>query len=97
MSQTNKPRVTLHDKTFELSIPYEELNVAIQKVADQINADYKDADKPLFRKAVQGTSDGCSAYAEFCRKSKFGQALARRINPRNYFFLKGAENLLLKG
>ena len=54
MSQENKPRVTLHDKTFELSIPYEELNDAIQKVADQINEDYKDLDKPLFLGVLNG-------------------------------------------
>lgn len=54
MSQNNKPRVKLHDKTFELSIPYEELNVAIQKVADQINEDYKEKETPLFLGVLNG-------------------------------------------
>ena len=54
MSQNNKPRVKLHDKTFELSIPYEELNVAIQKVADQINEDYKELETPLFLGVLNG-------------------------------------------
>lgn len=54
MNQNNNNRVTLHDKTFELSIPYEELNKAIQKVADQINEDYKDIDKPLFLGVLNG-------------------------------------------
>ena len=48
MSQEKLPRVVLHDKTFELSIPYAEINEAIQKVADQINHDYKDKEAPLF-------------------------------------------------
>ena len=54
MSQENKPRVTLHDKTFELSIPYEELNDTSQKVDAQINEDYKDLDKPLFLGVLNG-------------------------------------------
>lgn len=53
MSQNNK-RVKLHDKTFELSIPYEELNVAIQKVANQINEDYKQTETPLFLGVLNG-------------------------------------------
>jgi hypoxanthine phosphoribosyltransferase len=54
MDQNNKPRVTLHDKTFELSIPYEELNEAIQRVADKINADYKGVETPLFLGVLNG-------------------------------------------
>lgn len=54
MSQNNNKRVTLHDKTFELSIPYAELDVAIQKVADQINEDYKELDTPLFLGVLNG-------------------------------------------
>lgn len=54
MSQTNKTRVTLHDKTFELSIPYAELNEAIQRVADRLNEDYKDVPTPLFLGVLNG-------------------------------------------
>lgn len=54
MSQNIKPRVTLHDKTFELSIPYEQLNTAIQAVADKINADYKGVQTPLFLGVLNG-------------------------------------------
>lgn len=54
MSQNCKPRVTLHDKTFELSIPYEQINAAIQKAADQINADYKGVETPLFLGVLNG-------------------------------------------
>lgn len=54
MSHNNKPRVTLHDKTFELSIPYEEIDAAIEKVAEKINADYKNLDTPLFLGVLNG-------------------------------------------
>lgn len=33
-------KITLHDKTFRKAIPYEELSKAIDKVADNINADF---------------------------------------------------------
>lgn len=33
-------KVTLYDKTFRTMIPYEELEIAIDKVADKINADF---------------------------------------------------------
>ena len=33
-------KITLHDKTFKKAIPYEELSKAIDKVADNINADF---------------------------------------------------------
>lgn len=54
MGQNNTPRVTLHDKTFELSIPYEKLATAIQKVANQINEDYKGLGTPLFIGVLNG-------------------------------------------
>jgi len=54
MSQKKLPRVVLHDKTFELSIPYAEINEAIQKVADQINHDYADKEAPLFLGVLNG-------------------------------------------
>ena len=54
MSQNNLPRVTLFDKTFELSIPYEKINESIQKVADRINEDYKNLDTPIFLGVLNG-------------------------------------------
>lgn len=54
MSQNNKPRVKLHDKTFELSIPHEQIAEAIQKVADAINEDYKGVETPLFLGVLNG-------------------------------------------
>ena len=52
--ENNKPRVTLHDKTFELSIPYAELDKAITALGDKINEDYKDVDTPLFLGVLSG-------------------------------------------
>jgi len=54
MSCNNPPRVVLHDKTFERSIPYEEINLAIEKVAAQINSDFKGVDTPLFLGVLNG-------------------------------------------
>ena len=54
MSQNNKQRVTLHDKTFELSIPHAEISEAIQRVADRLNEDYKDVETPLFLGVLNG-------------------------------------------
>ncbi|MBO5693460.1 MAG: hypoxanthine phosphoribosyltransferase [Tidjanibacter sp.] len=54
MSQNNKPRVTLHDKTFELSIPHAEIAEAVQRVADRLNEDYKGVDTPLFLGVLNG-------------------------------------------
>ena len=55
MNQENqKPRVKLHDKTFELSIPYAELDKAITALGDKINEDYKDVDTPLFLGVLSG-------------------------------------------
>lgn len=54
MSQNNKPRVTLHDKTFELSIPHAEIAEAIQRVADRLNEDYKGVETPLFLGVLNG-------------------------------------------
>lgn len=54
MEQNGKTRVKLHDKTFELSIPYEKLNEAIQAVADKINADYRGKERPIFLGVLNG-------------------------------------------
>lgn len=52
--ENNKPRVVLHDKTFELSIPYAELDKAIAALGDKINEDYKDVETPLFLGVLSG-------------------------------------------
>ena len=54
MSQTNKTRVTLHDKTFELSIPHAEISEAIERLADRLNEEYKDVETPLFLGVLNG-------------------------------------------
>ena len=40
--------VTLNDKTFQLSIPHEQLIKAISRVGSQISHDYADKECPLF-------------------------------------------------
>ncbi|GEO03198.1 hypoxanthine phosphoribosyltransferase [Adhaeribacter aerolatus] len=46
-------RITLHDKSFAINIPENKILEAIQQVATQINADYKDK-KPLFLAILNG-------------------------------------------
>lgn len=46
-------KITLHDKSFVPYLSDEELQVGIQKVADQINKDYK-GKKPLFLAVLNG-------------------------------------------
>lgn len=48
-------RVTLHDKTFEISIPEEKILEAIKKLAEKLNHDYKDVEKPLFLSILNGS------------------------------------------
>lgn len=48
-------RVTLQDKTFELFIPYERIQGAVQQLADRINEDYKDKPVPLFLGVLNGS------------------------------------------
>ena len=50
-----KQRVTLNDKTFEVMIPAEEIDKAVAKVAEQINADYADREAPLFLGVLNGS------------------------------------------
>jgi len=45
--------VTVHDKTFAISIPESEILKAVQQVADAINRDYKDKN-PLFIVVLNG-------------------------------------------
>lgn len=48
-------QVTLKDKTFALSIPYEEIDKSIKALADKINADYKGKETPLFLGVLNGS------------------------------------------
>lgn len=70
-----KPRVTIKDKTFELTIPEETILEAVDKCAQEINADYADKN-PLFVIVLGG------AFI-------FGADLVRRIkNPCDISFVK---------
>ncbi|MBP3548789.1 MAG: hypoxanthine phosphoribosyltransferase [Rikenellaceae bacterium] len=51
----NKNRVKLHDKTFEVMISAEEIDRAVEQVAEQINADYADRETPLFLGVLNGS------------------------------------------
>jgi hypoxanthine phosphoribosyltransferase len=53
ISKMNK-RVTLHDKTFEVSIPHTRRMEAIDALAARINADYRDRPVPLFLGVLNG-------------------------------------------
>ena len=68
-----KQRVTLHDKTFEVMIPAEEIDKAVAKVAEQLNADYTSAEKaPIFVGVLSG------AYmflADLVRKTNFNNEI----------------------
>lgn len=55
MTQTRKKRVTLQDKTFEISIPYQSITEAVAKVAERINNDYADSQPPLFVGVLNGS------------------------------------------
>ena len=46
--------VTLKDKTFELSIAYEEIQAAIRQIAKEINSDYA-GEEPLFLAVLNGS------------------------------------------
>lgn len=47
-------RITLHDKTFRLSIPNDSILAAIEAVAMQINSDYADRKPPIFMGVLNG-------------------------------------------
>lgn len=48
-----KKRITIHDKTFELTIPEATILEAVRGVADRIRADYEDKD-PIFVVVLNG-------------------------------------------
>ena len=43
-----KKTVTLNDKTFEVMIPAHEIDRAVAAVAERLNADYGDKERPIF-------------------------------------------------
>ena len=47
--------VKLHDKTFRVMIPAEQIDRAVQAVAEAINRDYADIDTPLFVGVLNGS------------------------------------------
>ena len=47
-------QVKIHDKTFELYIPYEKIRSIVEHMADQMNSDLKD-EKPLFLCILNGS------------------------------------------
>ncbi len=46
--------VKLHDLVFEPYVSEEEINEAINKIADKLNADYKD-ERPVFLSVLNGS------------------------------------------
>ena len=48
-------RITLHDKTFKTYIPFETIDSAIAKVADKLNVDLKEEDRPIFLGILNGS------------------------------------------
>jgi len=49
-------KITLKDKTFKIFIPYEKISAAIDKVAEKLNADFKDCnDVPVLLCVLNGS------------------------------------------
>lgn len=48
-------RVSLHDKTFEVSIPEEKILEAVKQVAKQLSNDLQNVEKPLFISILNGS------------------------------------------
>ncbi len=55
MNSSDKKRVKLHDRTFEVMIPGSEIDKAISAVAERINRDYRDQETPLFLGVLNGS------------------------------------------
>lgn len=47
--------VTLYDKSFKTFIPFEKIDAAIQKVADRLNKDLHEEDRPVFLGILNGS------------------------------------------
>lgn len=48
-------RITLYDKTFRTFIPFERIDAAIAQVAAQLNADFREEDRPIFLGILNGS------------------------------------------
>lgn len=48
-------RVKLHDKEFKLFIPHKEIVTSIKQVAEKINRDFKERERPLFLPVLNGS------------------------------------------
>ncbi|MDO4736746.1 MAG: hypoxanthine phosphoribosyltransferase [Bacteroidia bacterium] len=48
-------RIKLHDKWFKICTPAQQLDAAVQKVADQLNADLKGVENPVFLSVLNGS------------------------------------------
>lgn len=51
---SNKNLVTLHDQTFEMFIKENDISIAVDRIANQINQDFKD-DCPIFVSVLNGS------------------------------------------
>ncbi len=47
-------KVKLHDRTFRVMIPAADIDAAVDRVAERINADYRDKETPLFLGVLNG-------------------------------------------
>lgn len=47
--------IKLHDRKFKIMIPAEEIDRAVEAIAQRINADYKDKETPLFLGILNGS------------------------------------------
>lgn len=50
-----KNTIRLHDRTFRVMIPADEIETAVERVAACINADYRDKENPLFVGVLNGS------------------------------------------
>lgn len=48
-------KIQIFDKRFKLYLPYEDIQKAVDKVAEKINADLKDVDTPIFLGVLTGS------------------------------------------
>ena len=71
-------KITLKDKTFKRSIPYETISAAIDEVADRINADFKDnEDIPVLLCVLNGS---IMFMGELMKRLKFNcQVVSRKL------------------
>lgn len=69
-----KERVTLGDRTFEVMIPAEDIDKAVARIADRLNADYAGcAQPPIFVSVLSGSF---MYLADLTRKTTFASEIA---------------------